>query len=199
MSLEILRIGQRPVRDDRVTTHVALVSRALGASRIYMTEANPGIGEAVQGINRRWGGRFEVTYVDRWRPVLRRKKEQKYLIIHLTMYGESVNDLQPALQRHLRNGQSMLIVVGAKKVPRDIYDLADYNVSVGGQPHSEIGALAVLLDRIYGGRELESGFEGAENRIVASRRGKNVVVKEARSSGGTTDDSKDGRRQLATD
>ncbi len=34
MVIEVLRIGQRLVRDDRVTTHVALVARAFGATRI---------------------------------------------------------------------------------------------------------------------------------------------------------------------
>ena len=29
--IEVVRIGQRVVRDDRVTTHVALVSRGFGA------------------------------------------------------------------------------------------------------------------------------------------------------------------------
>ena len=40
MNIEVLRIGQRVVRDDRVTTHVALVARALGASKIYMNEVD---------------------------------------------------------------------------------------------------------------------------------------------------------------
>ena len=43
MNIEILRIGQRVLRDDRVTTHVALVARAFGASKIYMNEINPDI------------------------------------------------------------------------------------------------------------------------------------------------------------
>ena len=30
MKIEVLRIGQRVIRDDRVTTHVALVARAFG-------------------------------------------------------------------------------------------------------------------------------------------------------------------------
>ncbi|MFB5615484.1 MAG: tRNA (cytidine(56)-2'-O)-methyltransferase, partial [Candidatus Nitrosomaritimum yanchengensis] len=38
MVIEVVRIGQRVVRDDRVTTHVALVARAFGATRIYMNE-----------------------------------------------------------------------------------------------------------------------------------------------------------------
>jgi len=45
MKIEVLRIGQRLVRDDRVTTHVALVARAFGASKIYMNEVNPEIKE----------------------------------------------------------------------------------------------------------------------------------------------------------
>ena len=36
MEIEVLRIGQRVVRDDRVTTHVALVARSFGAHKIYM-------------------------------------------------------------------------------------------------------------------------------------------------------------------
>lgn len=43
MEIEVLRIGQRVVRDDRVTTHVALVARSFGAQKIYMNEVNPEI------------------------------------------------------------------------------------------------------------------------------------------------------------
>ena len=43
MEIEVLRIGQRVVRDDRVTTHVALVARSFGAKKIYMNEINPDI------------------------------------------------------------------------------------------------------------------------------------------------------------
>tara|TARA_B100000953_G_scaffold9393_1_gene8351 strand:- start:3318 stop:3524 length:207 start_codon:yes stop_codon:yes gene_type:complete len=43
MEIEVLRIGQRIVRDDRVTTHVALVARSFGAKRIYMNNINPEI------------------------------------------------------------------------------------------------------------------------------------------------------------
>jgi len=176
-AIEVLRIGQRLVRDDRVTTHVALVSRAFGASRIYMTEANPGIRGAVQQINRRWGGTFEVTYVEGWRSVLQQKKSQNYVIIHLSMYGEAINSVQEQLRSiHRNDARNILVVVGAKKVPRDVYEAADYNVSVGGQPHSEIAALAVLLDRINGGRQFEDGgFENAMFRIVPSSRNKNVA------------------------
>ena len=52
MKIEVLRIGQRLVRDDRVTTHVALVSRAFGASKIYMTEVNPDIKDTLKKIQK---------------------------------------------------------------------------------------------------------------------------------------------------
>ena len=61
MEIEVLRIGQRLVRDDRVTTHVALVSRAFGASKIYMNEVNPEIKDTLEKINNTWGGDFDIT------------------------------------------------------------------------------------------------------------------------------------------
>lgn len=175
-SVEVLRIGQRPVRDDRVTTHVALVSRAFGASKIYMTEANPEIKGAIQAINHTWGGQFEVSYIDKWKPILQEKKRQNYLIVHLSMYGESINDIQDTLHGHLvHKSQNMLIVVGAKKVPRGVYEIADYNVSVGNQPHSEISALAILLDRMHKGRQFETKFVDARRQIIPSKHGKSVT------------------------
>ena len=48
MKVEVLRIGQRVVRDDRVTTHVALVARAFGASKIYMNEVDPEIENTIK-------------------------------------------------------------------------------------------------------------------------------------------------------
>ena len=186
MTIEVLRIGQRPVRDDRVTTHVALVSRAFGASRIYMTEANPEIRGSIQAMNKTWGGIFDVTYVEKWRPVLYEKKRQGYVLVHLSMYGESINDIQDILRSHLQDGLEggggrILVVVGAEKVPREVYDASDYNVSAGTQPHSEIAALAVLLDRIQEGRQFDVQFSDAQRRIIPSRHGKNVTGPGAKS------------------
>jgi len=50
MEIEVLRIGQRVVRDDRVTTHVALVARSFGAKKIYMNEINPDIVNTISKI-----------------------------------------------------------------------------------------------------------------------------------------------------
>lgn len=172
MKIEVLRIGQRLVRDDRVTTHVALVSRAFGASKILMQEVNPEIKKTISNINRTWGSTFEVEIIDNWKKVLKSKKNS-FKIVHLTMYGENIDSIVDKM----RQEEQILIVVGAEKVPREVYDLADYNVAVGNQPHSEISALAVLLDRILQGKQFLRKHENAQKEIVPTKRGKKVLDK----------------------
>jgi tRNA (cytidine56-2'-O)-methyltransferase len=174
--IEVVRIGQRLVRDDRVTTHVALVSRGFGAERIYMTEINPEIKDTIGKINNTWGGNFEVVFIEKWKPIVKKKKDEGFKVVHLSMYGESINDAQ----EKIREEENLLIVVGAEKVPREIYELADYNIGVGSQPHSEISALAILLDRIQKGKQFEKEFPNAKRKIIPTKNGKNVQVKERR-------------------
>lgn len=90
------------------------------------------------------------------------------------MYGENINKLTTSLQKE----ENILIVVGAEKVPREVYDFADYNVAIGNQPHSEISALAVLLDRIQKGSQFLTKFENPVREIIPTKRGKNVIIKE---------------------
>jgi tRNA (cytidine56-2'-O)-methyltransferase len=175
MVIEVVRIGQRLVRDDRVTTHVALVARAFGCSKIFMSEVNPEIKDTLEKINNTWGGDFTVEFIDNWKSVVKIKKKDSK-IIHLTMYGESINDVDV----QLRKEENLLIVVGAEKVPREIYDLADYNVGIGSQPHSEISALAIILDRIQKGEQFKNSFPGAKRKIIHTRKGKNVLVRGTR-------------------
>ena len=170
MKIEVLRIGQRVLRDDRVTTHVALVARAFGASKIYMNEINPEIKDTINKINNTWGGKFEIEFISNWKNVIISKKDTSK-IIHLTMYGENINEIQ----KDIRKEKDILIVVGAEKVPREIYEYADYNVSVGNQPHSEISALGIILDRIQNGRQFEKEFENSKRVIIPSKNGKNVI------------------------
>ena len=176
MEIEILRIGQRLVRDDRVTSHVALVSRAFGAEKIFMTEVNPEIKDTLDKINKNWGGAFEIEFIDNWKSILKNKKNENFKIVHLTMYGQTINDIQ----NRIREEQKLLVVVGAEKVPREIYEFADYNVGVGSQPHSEISALSVFLDRLQNGRQFNKEFPGAKKRIIPTKNGKNVQVRETR-------------------
>ena len=170
MTIEVVRIGQRLVRDDRVTTHAALVSRAFGASRIYMNETNSEILQVIDGMNKSWGGSFEVALEDNLKDIIRQKKDSGYMIVHLTMYGYALHDYL----KFNAVPEKILIVIGASKVPREIYSMANYNVSVGLQPHSEIAALAVFLDRIQCGEQFKREFPGASKRIIPSRTGKCV-------------------------
>ena len=176
MVIEVVRIGQRVVRDDRVTTHVALVARAFGANTILMTEVNPEIKDTLKKINNTWGGDFSIEFIESWKPVIKMKKENGFKIVHLTMYGEKINDIQS----DLRKEENLVIVVGAEKVPREIYEFADYNVGIGSQPHSEISALAILLDRIQQGNQFSQVFSGAKRKIIPTKKGKTVIMKETR-------------------
>ena len=173
MKIEVLRIGQRLVRDDRVTTHVALVSRAFGASKILMYDVNPEIRDTVSKVNKMWGGDFQVEIIDDWKKSLRSKRSDLYKIVHLTMYGENINTVETELRRE----EKILVVVGAEKVPREVYDIADYNIAIGNQPHSEISALAILLDRILDGKQLQKKYANAQREIIPTRKGKKVINK----------------------
>ena len=153
MNIEVLRIGQRIVRDDRVTTHVALVARAFGATKIYMNEVNPEIRDTINKINETWGGKFKIEIITKWKDIINSKKNTSK-IVHLTMYGENINEIQDKIQQE----DNILIVVGAEKVPREVYEQAHYNVSIGNQPHSEVSALAILLDRLQKGGQFEKKF-----------------------------------------
>jgi tRNA (cytidine56-2'-O)-methyltransferase len=176
MKIEILRIGQRLVRDDRVTTHVALVARAFGASKIYMNEVNPEIKDTLDKISKTWGGTFEVKFITSWKKVVQQKKQEKTKIVHLTMYGQNINEVDHPIEKE----DNILVVVGAEKVPREIYDIADYNVAIGNQPHSEISALAVFLDRIQKGNQFLTKYQNAQREIIPTKQGKNVIVKKTR-------------------
>jgi len=172
MKIEVLRIGQRVIRDDRVTTHVALVARAFGASKIYMNEVDPEIENTIKKMNKTWGGEFEVEFFDDWKKVLKLKMDD-YKIVHLTMYGEKIDDVA----KDIRKNQNVLIVVGAEKVPRTIYEKSDFNVSVSNQPHSEISALAIVLDRIHKGKQFDVKFKNSTRRIIPTKKGKKVISK----------------------
>ncbi len=169
--IAVLRIGHRPDRDKRVTTHVALVARALGADGIYIDRNDEKIVQKVREVVERWGGEFFIEVKEDWKEFLKNWKK-KGKIIHLTMYGININEI---IEKIKKERGDLLIVVGAEKVPRFVYEIADYNVAVGNQPHSEVGALAVFLDRYFEGRELEKEFKGAKLKIIPQERGKKVV------------------------
>lgn len=166
----ILRLGHRPGRDQRVSTHVALVARAFGADGIIFPDYGAKkVKRSLEKVNENWGGSFFVRGGESWREEIKDWKSGGGSVAHLTMYGRPVSEEVPKVRKN-----DLLIVVGAEKVPGEVYKLADFNIAVGNQPHSEISALAVFLDRLFKGQELEKEFPEAKRRIVPSDSGKKV-------------------------
>jgi tRNA (cytidine56-2'-O)-methyltransferase len=150
--ITVLRIGHRPQRDKRITTHVCLVARAFGADAVIVDTPDNQLKETIEDVVNTWGGDFSISFQS-WKKAL---KSWKGDIVHLTMYGLPVEDEIT----DIRQCDSLLVVVGAEKVPRQIYQEADYNISITSQPHSEVAALAVFLDRYFQGAQLRKDFEG---------------------------------------
>jgi tRNA (cytidine56-2'-O)-methyltransferase len=171
VKLEVLRLGHRPERDKRITTHVALTARALGASRVRIAESDPSVVKSVRSVAERFGGAFTVEDSAGWKGPLKAWKEAGGQVVHLTMYGLPLAESVPGI---LADGRPVLIVVGAEKVPGDLYDLADHNVAVGSQPHSEVAALALLMDRLREGAWESDAFEGGQLRVVPTAHGKRI-------------------------
>ncbi|MBN2043047.1 MAG: tRNA (cytidine(56)-2'-O)-methyltransferase [Candidatus Aenigmarchaeota archaeon] len=170
MKVAVLRLGHRISRDKRISTHVALVARALGAYKIlYSGEKDSGMEESVNNVVRQWGGKFRISYQKSWRHFLKTRKGR---IVHLTVYGMPVQDMVNKIKREKKD---ILVIVGGEKVPWEIYELADYNISVTSQPHSEIAALSIFLDRFFGGQELKKTFPGGSIVVVPQEKGKKIV------------------------
>ncbi|WP_256300576.1 tRNA (cytidine(56)-2'-O)-methyltransferase [Haloarchaeobius salinus] len=167
----VLRLAHRPGRDDRMTTHVGLTARALGADRVVYPANADQSRQTVADITGRFGGPFEVELTDSPAAVVR---HWDGVVVHLTMYGERVQDVEGEI-REARADAPLLVVVGSEKVPFDVYEHADYNVAVTNQPHSEVAGLAVFLDRLFEGRELDREWTDASRRVVPMETGKRVV------------------------
>ncbi|KYK21120.1 tRNA 2'-O-methylase [Thermoplasmatales archaeon SM1-50] len=166
----VLRLGHRIDRDKRITTHVALVARAFGADVILITTKDEKIKKNIQAVCKRFGGNFQIqTGVDPKKTI----KSWTGSIVHLTMYGE---ELEKAVSR-LDATRDLLVIVGAEKVPPYYYQVANFNISVGNQPHSEVAALALFLDRFTKATWQKKEFHG-NIQIVPWVNGKKVLSKE---------------------
>jgi tRNA (cytidine56-2'-O)-methyltransferase len=172
----VLRWGHR-LRDKRLTTHVALTARALGASKLILADAlDKKIKEKVESVAKNWGGRFIFEMGMPWKQAVREWKKKKGLVVHLTAYGENIQT-SDALQRIKATGKDVLVIVGSQKVPSEFFskEISDFNIAVGNQPHSECSSLAVFLDRFFEGEELAKEFESPKIRICPQRHGKKMV------------------------
>lgn len=169
MVILVLRLGHRIGRDKRISTHCGLVSRAFGAKvMFYSGEKDSSLEKSIKNAVREWGGPFEIKHVKNWRTFVKSFKGKK---IHLTMYGLPVQKKISGI----RKTKELLIIIGGEKVPGDVYQFVDFNISVTSQPHSEVAALALFLHEYLRGRELNRKFQKARRRIVPQGRGKKVI------------------------
>src|SRR3989304_3162577 len=156
----VLRGGHRAQRDARLTTHVALAARALGASGFLLSDnEEKKIKETIEKITKSWGGVFFFKMGKPWKNIVGDWKDEGGITVHLTAYGENIQT-SDVLERIKEPGKDILLLVGSQKVPREFFsvEISDFNVSIGSQPHSECAALAVFLDRFFEGKELSKSF-----------------------------------------
>ena len=175
--LDVLRLGYRLGRDPRITTHLALVSRALGADRFLLAgDEDSKMFENLESVADRVGSGMSCEHVQGPMGWLRRFVEEDAgdgepgVAVHLTMYGEPFRQAIPRIRRD----RPMVVIVGGAKVPGDVYKYSQYNLAVGNQPHSEVAALALFLDAWHGESGSERSFDDARLIIQPTASGKRV-------------------------
>lgn len=173
----VLRWGHRVERDERLTSHVVLAARALGASGLILSDVQDSrIKETVEKVTRIWGGPFSFEMGAPWKEAVYEWKARGGVVVHLTAYGENIQS-SSVLRRIKALENDILIVIGSQKVPKQFFSesVADFNVAVGNQPHSECASLAIFLDRFFEGEELTKTFENAKMKITPQKRGRKTV------------------------
>ncbi len=166
----VLRLGHRIERDKRLSTHCGLVARAFGAQKlVYTGQKDSGLEESINSVTKGWGGPFTIEHTESARKLI---KDWEGKSVHLTVYGIPVKKKI----RTLRKIRNLLIVIGGEKVPPEVYQECDWNVSVTSQPHSEVASLAVFLHEYFRGKELGKKFRNAGKKVIPQERGKKLRV-----------------------
>ena len=176
LDLSVLRLGHRVDRDKRMTSHLGLTARAFGANRVILSGDNDKTPlETWKSVTTRFGGSFECRYEPKPMGWLKSFKKSGGKIVHLTMYGKPWNEAVGEIPSE----GDVVIVVGGTKVPGELFGIADYNIAIGNQPHSEVAALAVFLNTYLGPVE-DRHFEGGEVSVMPSEDGKVLVTNDDR-------------------
>jgi len=165
--ISILRLSHRIFRDKRISTHCALVGRALGAKEFFYTgEKDKNLEDSIKRVSRQWGGPFQIKHLKNEKDFLKKFPGK---VIHLTAYGTPFQKKIKDTRKH----KNILLVVGGEKVPPEIYKTADYNLSVSSQPHSEAAALGIFLYELQK-RKFPKNFKNPHLKIIPQERGKLV-------------------------
>lgn len=164
------------MRDSRTSTHLLLVARAFGADEVlYTGRVDKALEERVKKVVDDWGGSFKMKFCNDWKSAVKGWRGKGGEIIHLTMYGLPI---QKVIEKIRLSQKPKLVVVGGAKVPSEMYELANWNVSITSQPHSEVAALSVFLHEFFKGKELIKHFDGAKMKIVPQKQGKKIIVED---------------------
>lgn len=172
----ILRIGHRYNRDKRITSHLALVARALGVRKMIIAgEKDLKLKDSINKVSDSWGGGFNLEFVpyDEWKPIIEKWKIKGMKIIHLTMYGENLSTFEKSdtFVELRKQPNNIAIILGGEKVPGKVFQYANWNVSITNQPHSEVGSLAIFLDHFIV-NALKTSFSNPKKQIIPSLEGK---------------------------
>ena len=150
-----------------------LVARAFGAKGVYVQGEDEHLISTINKVKENWGGKYFILefiknpmkFVEEWR-------KEGGIVVHLTMYGIPIDNV---IEKIAQVNSKILVIVGSEKVEGWFYYNSDYNVAIGNQPHSEVAALAIFLDRIYKGGELNIQFSDAKLSIIPQQKGKKVI------------------------
>ncbi len=176
MKISVLRLGHRKKRDIRVTTHCLLVGRAFFANELILSgEEDPTVLQTIKSVSKNWGGELRIKYEKNWGKLLKNRRNRGHLLVHLSMFGlpilEKIDEIRKAAEK-----KPLLVIIGAEKVPPEVYKLADYNIALTNQPHSEVAALALFLSILQFQKPLESNaqkhFKNARYVITPGAKGR---------------------------
>ena len=142
----------------------------MGANHFVLCgDEDQGVLETLSDVTDNFGGTFSSEHHAKPMGFLRHFAKQGGRIVHLTMYGEPHDTVK------IPTDTPIAVVVGGAKVPGEIYKLANYNVAIGHQPHSEVAALALFMSELMGGVAGPAQFPGARLEIQSHPSGKVVI------------------------
>ena len=68
----VLRLGHRPERDKRISTHVCLTARAFGCQKVFLSKPDSRVSKTVNEVVEKFGGNFSVENVTSLEPFVRK-------------------------------------------------------------------------------------------------------------------------------
>ncbi len=108
-------------RDLRVTTHVALTARAFGASGFILADVeDKSIKAKVEKVVADWGGPFTFEMGVSCKKTVTEWKKNGGIVVHLTMYGQKIDD-KDVMSQISSSQRDIMVVVGSQKVPGEFF------------------------------------------------------------------------------